>query len=358
MILFKYILTEFVKIFFIILFSMISIFWIGDFFANMEMFLKSNVSAFTVFKYFIFKTPVALYYIIPFSMLAGGMFLFGKLNVNYELIAFRSLKINKKVFYRIFFAIGLLFYIILFINNEILIPKSFYLSKVLKNVYLKKRSNFAIFEADKIWYKKGNYIFKIDFANFDRGFMRGITLFHFNKDFKLTERIDAFIGTFSENKWILREVEINRFKKDMSVERTFKDKQELPVKIDKEDFFAISTESKYLSFNQIYKIIKSLKRTSIDTVKYKTELLNKFVYPFICTLFLFLSFFLNLRNPREKGGVASIVYAVIFGFIILFFHNFFISLGYAKILPYFVAPLVTYIISVIIFLFMNRKIRY
>ena len=358
MILFKYILKEFAIIFLIVLSSMITVFWIGDFFANMGTFLESHASMFTILKYFIFKTPVALYYIIPFAVLASGMYFFGKLNSNYELVAFRTLKIKKQTFYKIFVVIGMLFYFMLFINNEILIPKFFYMSKILKNVYLKKKKNFAMFQADKIWYKKGNYILKIDFANFDKGFMKGVTLFQFDKKFHLIERIDAYIGIFAEDKWTLKEVEISRFLKDMTVKRVFKDKYELPVKIDREDFFAISTESKYIGVVQDLKIIKSLKSASIDTVKYKTELFNKFLYPFTCMVFLFFSFILNLKNPREKGAVASVVYAVLFGFVFLFVHNFFINLAYAKILPYYVAPLLIFLISFVVFLILNKKIRY
>ena len=358
MILFGYILKEFFKVFFIILFSMTSIFWIGDFFANMGSFLKSDATFIVIVKYFLFKTPIAFYYIIPFAVLASSMYFFGKLNANYEMIAFRTLKVDKLVFYRILSGIGVIFYLLLLINNEILIPKSFYMSKVLKNVYFKKRSNFAVYEADKIWYKKGNYIFKIDFANFDRGFMRGITLFRFNNNFDLIERIDAFIGIYSKNKWTLKEVEINVFNKDMSVKREFKEKYDLPVQIDRDDFVAISTESKYLTLNQTLNIVKSLKATSIDTVKYKTELINKIVYPFICVVFLFFGFILNLRNPRERGGVASIIYSVVLGFVILFLQNFFINLGYAKIIPFFAAPLITFIIAFFIFIFLNKKISY
>ena len=354
----KYIFNEFFKIFIFFFLALILLFWIADFFSNISLFLNSNASVIVILKYFILKTPQGLYYIIPFSVLTTSMTLFGMLNARYELIAFRTLGVNKKVIYRTALLLGGIFYAVIFFNNEFLVPRSFYQGKIIKNVYLKNKKNYAVLKADKIWYKKKNYIFKIDIANFDKGFMRGITLFKFDKQFHLKRRIDARYGLYRNKKWVLYNVEVHSFYKKGNFKYKKLTEYILPVKIKKEDFVAISSENRNLSFFQIYRILKNLESSNINTTTYKTDLISKFCYPFVALFFILLGFLLNIRNPREKGVVTSVILSVVVGFGFFIINSFFINLGYVSIIPFFIAPFLSFVILSAIVFILDKTIRY
>ena len=354
----KYIFKEFFKIFIFFFLALVLLFWIADFFSSISLFLNSKVSVSVILKYFILKTPQGLYYIIPFTILVASMTLFGILNGKYEIIAFRTLGVNKKIIYETTVLLGIIFYAVIFFNNEFLIPKSFYQGKIIKNVYLKNKKNYAVLKADKIWYKKKNYIFKIDIANFDKGFMRGVTIFKFDKNFHLNKRIDALFGLYRNNKWVLYNAEIHTFYGKGNFKYKKIVEYMLPVEIKREDFVAISSENRNLSFIQIYKILKNLESSNINTTTYKTDLIGKFCYPLIAVFFVILGFLLNVKNPREKGVVTSVILSVVIGFGFFIVNSFFINLGYISVIPYFIAPFTSFIILSVIVYILDKKTRY
>ncbi len=355
----KYIIKEFIKIFLYFFLAFILIFWIADFFGNISTFIESkNLNLLNIFRYFIFQTPLALYYIIPFSVLSTGCFLFSNLNTKYEIIAFRTLGVKRSLLYKILFTLGIIFYLILFINNEFINPDFFYKAKMIKNVELKDKKNYAVLQENKIWYKKDQYIFKIGIANFDAGFMQSITVLKFDDNFRISERIDAKGALYVDNKWKLQNSENYKFNNNRLISYSESALSDIPLDFNREDFVVITIENKNISFMQLLKILKNLKNSSIDTVKYKTDLLNKFTYPLVNILFIFIAFLLNIKNPRDRGRVTAALISAVVGFFFFIVHNFFINLAYMKFLPFFIAPFISFILLTILCCFLDRKVRY
>ncbi len=354
----KYIFKEILKSFSLLLLALIILSFIIQFFSNVGIIFKSEVSFLIILKYFMLKTPELLYYLLPFSVLGSTLYLFGVLKHNYEIIAIRTLAIPKSEIYKTLIFAGLIFYSLQFFNNEFINPKSYYYAKIIKNSVIKKKKNYAIFKANKIWYKKKNYIFKIDIADFQRKFMRGITILKLNKNFNIEERIDAFQGLYRNNCWNLYNVEMYKFKRGALINYKKLDKYKLPEKLDREDFVVITAENQNLSFLELIKIIEKLKGSKIDTTKYKVDLINKFVFPLVNIIFLFISFLTSLGNPRGKSDFINIIGTLIFGFTFFLLHNFFISLSYAKIIPYFISPFLSFFIAIFVIYKIDRKVRY
>ncbi len=354
----KYIFKELLKSFFVLLLSLILLSMIIQFFSNVNIIFKSNVSFLIILKYFILKTPELLYFLLPLSVLGSSLYTFGILKHNYEIVAIRTLAIPKSTIYKCLVFAGIIFYILQFFNNEFINPKSYYFAKIIKNSVLKKKRNYAIFKANKIWYKKNNYIFKIDIADFQRKFMRGITILKIDKNYSIKKRIEAFQGFYKKGYWELYNVEIYRFKNGAVVNFKRLAKYKLPEKLEKEDFVVITAENQNLSFLELIKIIKKLRGSKIDTSKYKVDLINKFIFPFVSMIFLFVSFLANIGNPREKNSFINILLTLIFGFLFFLVHNFFISLAYAKIIPYFLAPFLSFIIAIFIIYRVDKGVKY
>jgi lipopolysaccharide export system permease protein len=354
----KYILKELLKTFILLLLALIILSMIIQFFSNVNIIFKSGVSFLIILKYFILKTPELLYFLFPMAVLGSSLYMFGTLKHNYEIVSIRTLNIPKSEIFKTLIIAGLIFYALQFFNNEFINPKSYYFAKIIKNTIIKKKDNYAIFKANKIWYKKNNYIFKIDIADFQRKFMRGITILKIDKNFHIKRRIEAFQGFYQNSCWELYNVEIYNFRNGTLKHYKKTDKYRLPEKLEREDFVVITAENQNLSFLELIKIIQKLKGSKIDTRKYKVDLINKFIFPLVNILFLFISFLANIGNPREKSGFINILLSLIFGFSFFLLHNFFISLSYAKIIPYFIAPFLSFILAGIIIFKLNKKVKY
>ena len=86
----KYLTYEILKFFCIILLTVIGIYLAVDFFEKIDNFLEAGLPLSKVLTFFQLRIPFIVAQITPVSILLAVLIVFGLMNKNYELIAFRS----------------------------------------------------------------------------------------------------------------------------------------------------------------------------------------------------------------------------------------------------------------------------
>ena len=94
----KYILKEFMKIFTLVLVSLIGLYLIADFFERIRMFLSNHATPRQIISYLLLNIPMILSQMIPVAVLLGTLLSFGILSKNCEITA---MKANGVSLYRI-----------------------------------------------------------------------------------------------------------------------------------------------------------------------------------------------------------------------------------------------------------------
>ena len=86
----KYLTNEILKFFCIILLTVVGIYLAVDFFQKIDNFLEADLPLSKVLTFFQLRIPFIVSQIAPVGILLAVLIVFGLMNKNYELIAFRS----------------------------------------------------------------------------------------------------------------------------------------------------------------------------------------------------------------------------------------------------------------------------
>ncbi len=353
----QYILVKFWKNFIIIFLIFTGIFFLADIISNIGLLFKYNAGIFYYIIYSILKIPQGLKFIIPISTLTASMYTFSSLNRNFEVISFRTLKINKKFIIIPLVLSGILLSLISFVINEFVLPEVNYYAKYINIVKIRKKTNFAVSKANNIWYYKKNFIIRIKFLYFDSGILNDITILQFDNSFNLVKRIDADYGFKKKDKWVLINPVTFNFKNGNILNFAKSFTIPMPIKLEKSDFFVIEQKSNELNLFSLIKLIKFLKKNHINIENYIIVIFDKIFYPFIAIIFILLGFFLNIR-PAKTGALLSIILAISLGAGYFILNGFLISLSKIKLIPIVIGPCLTFFIYILVLFLLNKKFKY
>ena len=93
-ILFRYLLREYAKIFFMCFAGLMTIYMVIDFFEKVRRFLNYDVNWLDVLLYFALKVPGISFQIVPLAILMASLLTLGLLSRNNEITALRSCGIS------------------------------------------------------------------------------------------------------------------------------------------------------------------------------------------------------------------------------------------------------------------------
>lgn len=329
----KYLTTEILKFFTIILLMVIGIYLAVDFFEKVDNFLEAGLPLSKVLTFFQLRIPFIIAQITPVGILLAVLIVFGLMNKNYELIAFRSSGISVYYFLKPVLSLALLLSVLLFLLAELIVPMTFTQANRIWLGEVKKKS--AVTSREKnIWIKSGRSISHIKYYNSKSKTISGVTLYYFDEDFKLERRVDAKTGQFENGQWIFREImeqRLNESAADYTV--TFHAQRSEPFEFLPEDLKRVAKKSEEMNFVELFEYIRDVESEGYDATSYKVDLHAKIAFPLICVVLCLLATGIAVKRKLREGISLNIAYGIGLIFIYWIFYSFSLSLGYGGILP-------------------------
>lgn len=172
----KFIIQSFFKTGLFITVGFLAILYIVDFFNHISL-LDSSISYMDVIKYYFFKLPFFLHFIVPFSVLITTVVVYGNLNSTNQLAALFNARLS---LYRIaapaMILVIAISFIYFFMNNK-LVSEGIAASRYIKNRALNSKGSLgnAIFAAS------GDYIMKTQQLNIAKGIAYNPTIYEYKK---------------------------------------------------------------------------------------------------------------------------------------------------------------------------------
>ena len=328
----RYLLTEFLKILILLTISFISLFLIIDFFERIDDFLESQVEFFTTALYFLFKVPFIMVHMVPVAVLLGIIFSLGLLFKNNEITALRANGISP---YRILFPFlvaSISVVLISFIINEKIMPYCNSRASRIWNVEVKKRP-MGVLKHQKIWYRGYHSIYNVQVLDPKKKALQGVTIHRFDKDFNLTQRIDARCAKWIGESWHFYDGIIKTIEPDGSSSmEAFKEKIiYLPEKID--DFCYVEKSVEEMSYSELKTYVKRIRREGYDATSYLPDMYAKISFPCVNIIMAIFGFAIMWRMGRHRGIAPGVIMGIGIGFVYWVIHAISISLGHAGILP-------------------------
>jgi lipopolysaccharide export system permease protein len=332
-IIYKYILKEIIKFCGIVLGVVTGIYLVVDFFEKIDDFLEAEVAISKAFLFFTLKTPFIIAQVLPVAVLLAVLIVFCIMIKNNEIIALKSGGVSLFYILKPVLLLGFFFTLFLFIISEVLVPVT---AERANRIWLTdvKKKNTLMSKEKNIWIKGASSITHIKYYDPAIKTAFGITIHYFDKNFRLTKRIDAKKGLFKEDRWFFYDVlEQNLTEKDEKRRMKFNAEKEGVLNIMPEDLQKVIKKSEEMSFVELFAYIKNIEKEGYDAAKYRVDLYAKIAFPFVCFIMCLTGSGIALKGNVKEAMPVKIAIGVGTAFLYWVFYSFCVSLGYGRMLP-------------------------
>ena len=332
----RYLIKEVLKHFTVVLSAVIVIYLAIDFFENIDRFMEADLPVSRALEFFQLKLPLIIVQITPVGILLAVLITFGLMNKNNEIIALKSGGLSVYHFLKPVLYLGILFTIAYFLFAEVVVPITVSKANEIWRVEVKKLTVTA--ERKNIWIKDHRSIAFISYFNPQDKTISGITVNHFDSEFKLIRRVDAARGKFQDNRWTFYDVMEQKLDPQSgSYKVSFEDQKSEALDLSPEDLKRVAKKSEEMSFQELYGYIQDVEAEGYDATPYRVDLQAKFAMPLACIIVCIIGASITLKKTTREGLALSITLGIVIVFLYWVTQSFCTSLGYGGVLPPYVA---------------------
>ncbi len=323
----RYIFREFFKWFFLTMLSFTFVYLIVDFFGRIRMFLSNGATFVQTVEYFGYSIPQVISHTMPVSVLLASLLAFSVLSRNNEIIAMKSSGVS---LYRAsvpLLAAAVVISAFSFLFNEFITPHANQKAKYIKIVDVQKQQKRGVFKQNQIWHRSKNAIY--NFAYFDPGTnsLRGISINYFDRDFKLTTRIDAREARWVQDRWVLSQVLTAKFPENAFPELETAASKEIDLPETPSDLNAVQKDTDEMGFFELREFIHKIRADGYDAGRYLADLHGKIAFIMVNIILVILGISFSLKSERSGGVALSIGTGIIIGFSYWIVFAFTLSMG-------------------------------
>ena len=359
-IIYRYIVTEYLKILFYSLLTFTVIYFIVDFFERFDMFVKHKTETAEILKYFLFKLPFIIYQMLPIAVLLSTLLSIGIMSKNNEITAMKSGGIS---IYRIsvpLIVIALFITLFSFVTSEYITPyTNMQVIRIKNRAKNKKETSFL--KHDKIWYSGEGLIYNIDYFDAKTNKLHNVIVLDHDDEFRLIKRIDAATGLYKGDSWVLKDVSIREFsyKKGVMGVKSFAEFDETPIYIPEtpQTLKEVRKKADEMSYNELKQFVAKIKSEGYEADEYEVDMHAKLSIPFVCVIMTIIGIPFALKRERSGSIAVGVGISLIIGFCYWIILSFALSLGHAGVLPPLVAAWVSLFIFLLIGAYMFSSIR-
>jgi lipopolysaccharide export system permease protein len=330
----RYILSAFARVFFLSLAAFVGIYLLVDFFEKVDDFIAHQAQVSSYLLYFANKIPVIAVQVAPLAVLMGTFMTLGGLTRTNELTAMRTAGISLFRITAPLLSAGLLLALLTLGVSEYLVPLS-----VRKINYLflteVKGQEQQLIARDRIWLREGNRIVNIRYAVPGQGELRGITIYSLGDDFRLVQRTDADQAAYTDGRWIFDNATERSFDPESGTLTATDRQQTSPAVLDRppEDFGLARQDNEELGFRQLRDLSVKLEADGYDSTRYRVDMHGRLATPFASLIMAFLGIPFALRTARGASLALGIGISVGIGVTFYIFQATLLAFGYSGILP-------------------------
>jgi LPS export ABC transporter permease LptG/LPS export ABC transporter permease LptF len=337
----KYVVSEFLKIFFLVLAGFVSLILVFTVFDLLKDILSHDIAWSTVGQYLINLAPSILYQTTPLAVLIAVLVTFGVLNRNSEIIAMKAsgISLYRLVIPIVFIAATLSASLFLF--DQYYLPQANRKQEALRNI-IKGKPPQTVLRPEQNWIfgqpnpGEPDRIFYYQFFDPGRKEFANLSLFEFDPStFALSRRIFAARAVWNPdtdswqflNGWQRNIVGANVSEYREFIKTSFAEVHEAPSYFQKE-----SKKAQEMNFGQLESYIGDLSQSGFDTMRLRVELWHKLAYPLMAVVIAVLAipFALFMGRRSSLTGIAVAI-AVALTYIVL--NDLFENLGGVNYLP-------------------------
>ena len=361
-ILFRYILREYAKIFFMCLSGLMTIYMVIDFFEKIRRFLRYDSGVLPLLIYFALKIPAISFQVVPFAVLVSTLLTLGLLSRSNEITALRSCGVSLMWMISPFliFAAGVA--IILLAFSSTIIPLASEKAEEVRLVQIEKKPEPLTVQAAQPWVRIGaDELMHIGSIEVGGETLRDVRLFHFDHGFRLDQIVEAAEANYTRDGWVLRDGVRRHFSPDNTLALTLFPEQTTDIPLIPDDFStSLTGNSESMTFQKIQNYIGRFQPEGVSFSRLLTDYYSRLASPFVTIIMVLVGMALGLRGSGVRGGsmAMGIGQAFIVGFCYWTTHSIAIALGRGGALAPMLAGWLANIVFASFGLYLLLKVRH
>ncbi len=361
-ILFRYLLREYAKIFFMCFAGLMTIYLVIEFFERVRRFLRHDAEWLDILIYFVLKMPGIAFQIAPLAILMATLLTLGLLSRNHEITAMRSCGISLPWITSPFLAFAACITLVLLLFSAIVIPLASNEAEEIRVVRIEKKPPSATLKLSQPWARvDAGTLLHVSSAAIGGSTLGGVQLFRFDHAFHMIEMAEAEEARFADHAWTLYRGFHRRFNPDGTVTLKHFEQQSIPLTLLPNDFVgAFAGESESMTFRDILGYTSRLYQNGAQFRRLLTDYYGRIAFPFVTIIMVLVGIALSLRRSGTRGGsmAVGIGQALMVGFFYWAAHSVAIAFGRGGALPPIVAGWTTNTLFLSYALYLMLKVRY
>lgn len=340
----RYLAKEILKCFLMVLAVVVGLYIIVEFFNKADNFIEAGLPTARLIRYLELELPQIVVQITPVGILLAILVAFGLMNKRNEIIALRCGGVSVYFLLRAVLFIAILIAIVLFFLSEIVVPITISKANRIWLIEVKKKAALATRQKN-IWIKGDHAIYFIKYFNPKNQSISGVTLNFFDREFRLSKRVDADRALYRKHQWIfydLMEQELNAESKTYDVR--FYPEQAIAIDILPEDLQRVFKQAEEMNIVELFSYIQEVESEGYDATTYRVDLQARFAFPVLAVIVCIIGTGIAVKRKGREGPSVSIAFGAAVVFLYWVLQSFCLSLGYGGLLPPFVAAWISNII--------------
>ena len=327
-------LSDFLRLLLLISLGLSLVFSLIDLIGRIDDFLPNNPSVRSLIFYAVYSIPKFFLCLLPMSVLICSIFTFSQAARRKEITAIRAAGGRMRDLFSPFVITGAVLSIIAFSISEFVIPDFSQRSAALKTKLEGKEKKTTISDGTT-WTKdmNGNPV-RIELYIPEKKIAQNVSIFIHGKDF-LQSVITAKRATWQsdQQQWLLEEASLY----DSETGKTKNIRSMNYRELDAPEIFTREMKaSDEMGIAELYHYIQRLKNAGFSSIKLIVDLNSKVSFPLINAFMMLLGISLSGR-AQMGGGLFTAGLGLGVSLLYWFGYTFTLSMGYAGIIPAFVA---------------------
>ena len=329
----KYLVGEFLKTFLNVILIFCCLGLILNLFEEINYFKNYDVGIVLPITLSLMIIPSIVINMLPFILFLSSVWVFIKLKNNRDILSLKTFGVSNVSFLILFsFTAVFISAVTLFAINPVTsIVVKYY--EDIKGKYDLDKSHLASINTNGIWIreKNGKKINIIKSQRIEGDLLTNVSIYKFNEDNVLMERIETVQADISNNPWILQ----NGFKINFLKESKKEEFQRLEFNstFNKEKLNSIYSNLDTLSFYNLITNMEKLISKGYNPILLKEKKHFYLSLPFFLIVMVLLAGIFTLGSNERKQNTYYLILAIIISVVIFYFKNFSTALGTTERIP-------------------------
>ena len=367
MILNRYLLSQFLKVFFFVAILFALIIQIGHLFDRLQVFVNNHVPVGVIALYLVCMVPLWLIQALPFCTLIAGVTTIGNLAKSGELFCLRSSGISTRRILMPLFAMASLLTILTFVLGNTVMPQATSRARTIYRQYIDKEGAQTLIWKDIVVLAKNQKRISAKILDIKKGTMKTVTVEEYGENLNLRQTLTAKEAQWdAQSGWIFYDGVIRLFSKESNEiieEESFVSAQ-LQLSEKPTDLAPLQVAPEEMNLTQLRQYIKKLNNLGISALRETVQYYLKFAFPFTHLLVLAIGVPIAFRTTPSGGGqgrkgfsnMKSLSVALAIGFVYYALITLGLSMGESRKLHPILAVWLGNAVFAIIGFFMLRRI--